>query len=72
MAKEVWNGVERGQFAITHGFDGFLVGTLTTGFAPVHNTWNKLIQVCGTGSCGSMIEITSVAISGSYRLSEIY
>ena len=45
VAKEVWRGVEQGQFLITHGMDGFIVGTLTAGMSPVHSSWTAVTQV---------------------------
>ena len=45
VAGDVWRGVERGRFQITHGFDGFLMGTVTAGMAPVGSMWEGLVQV---------------------------
>ena len=45
VAKDVWRGVERGWFQITHGLDGFLMGTVTAGMAPVGSMWGALVQV---------------------------
>lgn len=45
IAKEVWSGVERGVFQITHGLDGFLLGTVTAGVSPTHTVWDALTQV---------------------------
>lgn len=45
IAKEVWAGVESGTFQITHGLDGFLLGTLTAGMSPAHSIWTALTQV---------------------------
>ena len=45
VARDVWRGVERGRFQITHGFDGFLMGTVTAGMAPVGSMWEGLVQV---------------------------
>lgn len=44
VAGDVWRGVERGRFQITHGFDGFLMGTVTAGMAPVGSMWEGLVQ----------------------------
>ena len=46
IAREVWSGAERGTFQITHGFDGFLLGTVTAGISPTHRTWDAVVQVC--------------------------
>lgn len=45
IAQEVWSGVERGVFQITHGLDGFLLGTVTAGTSPIHIKLEVLIQV---------------------------
>ena len=45
IAQDVWGGVERGDFQITHGFDGFMLGTLTAGMGPVAHTWSAVLQV---------------------------
>ena len=45
IAKEVWSGMERGVFQITHGLDGFLLGTVAAGMSPAHSTWTALGQV---------------------------
>lgn len=45
IAKEVWSGAERGTFQITHGLDGFLLGTTTAGMSPTHSVWDALLQV---------------------------
>lgn len=45
IAKEVWSGAERGTFQITHGLDGFLLGTTTAGLSPTHSIWDALLQV---------------------------
>ena len=45
VAGDVWRGVERGWFQITHGLDGFLMGTVTAGMAPVGSMWGALVQV---------------------------
>ena len=37
--------VQRGQFTITHGFDGTLLGAVTAGFSPVHSLREGLQQV---------------------------
>lgn len=45
IAQEVWSGVERRAFQITHGTDGFLLGTATAGVGPAHSTWDAVVQV---------------------------
>ncbi len=45
ISREVWAGAERGTFQITHGFDGFILGTTTAGMSPAHSTWDALVQV---------------------------
>ena len=45
IAKDIWNGVEKRKFQITHGFDGFILGTLNAGMSPVTHTWDALVQV---------------------------
>lgn len=45
IAKEVWSGAERGTFQITHGFDGFILGSVAAGMSPAHSTWDALMQV---------------------------
>lgn len=45
VAGDVWRGVERGWFQITHGLDGFLMGTVTAGMAPAGSMWGTLVQV---------------------------
>lgn len=45
VAGDVWRGVERGWFQITHGLDGFLMGTVTAGMAPAGSMWGALVQV---------------------------
>ena len=45
IAREVWFGVERNVFQITHGFDGFLLGTTTAGISPAHRLWDVATQV---------------------------
>lgn len=45
IAEGVWSGVERNRFLITHGFDGFMLGTLTSGFSPTNRIWTALVQV---------------------------
>ena len=46
IARDVWNGVERGAFLIHHGFDGFMLATLTAGMSPAHSLWDAATQVC--------------------------
>ena len=46
IAWEVWGGVERGDFHIIHGLDGFMLGTLTAGMSPAAHTWRVVVQVC--------------------------
>ena len=48
IARDVWSGVERGRFLIHHGFDGFMLATLTTGMSPVHSLWEASTQVYDT------------------------
>lgn len=38
--------VQRGQFTITHGFDGVLLGVVAAGFSPAHSLAEGLWQVC--------------------------
>lgn len=45
IARDIWAGVERGAFLITHGLDGFMLGITTAGMSPAHTLWDKLIQV---------------------------
>lgn len=45
IAREVWQGVERNIFQITHGFDGYILGTATAGMSPAHRLWDALVQV---------------------------
>jgi hypothetical protein len=45
IARDVWTGVERGKFFIHHGFDGFMLATLTSGMSPVHSIWDATTQV---------------------------
>ena len=45
IARDVWTGVERGKFLIHHGFDGFMLATLTSGMSPVHSLWDATTQV---------------------------
>jgi 3-dehydrosphinganine reductase len=45
IAKEVWSGAESGTFQITHGLDGFLLGTVAAGMSPAHSVWDALVQV---------------------------
>lgn len=37
--------LQSGQFTITHGFDGALLGAVTSGFSPVHSLMEGLLQV---------------------------
>lgn len=58
VAEGVWSGVERNQFQITHGFDGFLLGTATSGISPANKLWTALVQVyisCTSVSAGFVI-----------------
>ncbi len=48
ISRDIWYGVERSQFQITHGFDGFLVGVMTSGMSPVHCCWDAVVQVSVT------------------------
>lgn len=50
VAREVWGGVERGDFQISHGLDGFMLGTLTAGMTPAAHVWNAVVQVCSVES----------------------
>lgn len=45
IARDVWNGVEKGHFVITHGLDGFVMGQLCTGMSPVSSVWDTITQV---------------------------
>ena len=45
IARDVWSGVERGNFLIHHGFDGFMLANLTAGMSPVHSIWDATTQV---------------------------
>ena len=45
IARDICRGVERGQFQINHGFDGFLLGTMTIGMAPVYHLADGIAQV---------------------------
>ena len=45
IAEGVWSGVERNQFVISHGFDGFILGTVTAGTGPAHKLWTAFVQV---------------------------
>ena len=46
IASDIWTGVERPSFQITHGFDGFILGVTTAGMSPVHSSWEGIVQVC--------------------------
>lgn len=46
VARTVWEGVEKERFQVTHGFDGFMLGTVTSGMSPVTHSWDALVQVC--------------------------
>ena len=45
ISQDIWYGVERKKFQITHGFDGFFVGVMTSGMSPVHCCWDAVVQV---------------------------
>ena len=45
IAAETLTGVERGVFYISHGFDGFMLATLTSGASPVSSLFELLTQV---------------------------
>lgn len=45
IAEDVWSGVEKNQFQITHGFDGFMLGIVAAGLSPAHRIWTALAQV---------------------------
>lgn len=45
VAAEVLTGVERGLFQISHGFDGFMLATVTAGASPVSSMFELLTQV---------------------------
>ncbi len=45
IARDVWNGVEKGRFHISHGLDGFVMGQLCTGMSPVSSIWDTITQV---------------------------
>ena len=51
IARKVWTGAERGTFQITHGLDGFLLGTTAAGMSPTHSAWDALTQVRGRVRC---------------------
>lgn len=58
ISKDVWSGVEYGNFQITHGLDGFMLGNLTAGMSPVHNMWDGAKQVCILDCCGINTQIS--------------
>jgi len=45
VARDIWSGVERGTFQITHGLDGFMLGNVTAGTSPVGHLWEAGVQV---------------------------
>ena len=45
VARDICRGVERGQFLITHGFYGFMLGTVTAGMSPVYHWCTAITQV---------------------------
>ena len=45
IAKDVWDGVERGRFHISHGLDGFITSLLCTGMSPITTIWDTVVQV---------------------------
>ncbi len=45
IASDVVRGVEMGVFQITHGFDGFIMGTVSAGMSPAHRVWDAMGQV---------------------------
>jgi len=45
IARDVWAGVERGRFHISHGLDGFITSLLCTGMSPVTTIWDTISQV---------------------------
>ena len=45
IARDICRGIERGQFQINHGFDGFMLGTMTTGMSPEYHTISAITQV---------------------------
>lgn len=51
IVTEVWDGVERKQFQISHGFDGVLLATGCCGMSPVTSIWDCIVQVFGAGLC---------------------
>lgn len=44
IAHEILDGVERGQFTVNHGFDGFMLKTLSAGAAPISSVWELITQ----------------------------
>ena len=48
IARDICRGVERGKFLISHGFDGFLLSTITTGMSPAYH-WVTVLTEVGTG-----------------------
>ena len=48
IARDIVCGIERSKFQITHGFDGFLLGTIATGMSPVYHWVTLFTEV---GSC---------------------
>ena len=45
VARDICRGVERGEFLITHGFDGFLLGIIAAGMSPVYHCATLINQV---------------------------
>ena len=45
IARDIWEGVERGVFQITHGLDGFILGTVGAGTSPINNWLDAMLQV---------------------------
>ena len=46
IANDILTGVERGSFVISHGFDGFILKTVTAGTGPASSLLEVVIQVC--------------------------
>lgn len=62
IACDVWNGVERGAFLIHHGFDGFMLATLTAGMSPAHNLWDATTQVYIIINNIKLLELTTKSL----------
>ncbi len=49
VAADIASGIENWRWLITTGFDGYLLGTLCTGTAPIHSPFVALFQGVATG-----------------------